>query len=1385
MEQIGLRKFWLFLSVTLLAIGTVALVASVSQLQAVAAEEPEPLLQSTTMSTGAAPASLRQSTASADEIEGITGSNVATADCYQPVSTGQVLCFTVTNGSTDGEWLNRVRLTFPNYTGLGPWIVSCDTQDATDSSGWLVNMSCSASDNVVVYEDSDNAVDGGIGEISSGASWTFCVDVTIPTGYNGPRYVQWGLRGDGTGTLPHEVFGSTEIQMCTPLMLTPDSVTGEGCNGLPSPYVFELWNNTGDEGTFSLSYDVPSGNGILSGPSSLTLDDGEVVTFTAELEPDLCLGPGDQVLATVQASGSGESDTSSIVETIGDFLGWQKRADSPVATMDNAVAWAVVDGGLWSVGGYGSGGATQRYDPGSDSWTLHTPESSITPTIEYPADGCYGLDSDNHEVIVLFPNTGSPVTTLHRYDITDDAWDEPAIPAGFPPEGRWAMDITSLYNVTRENVCYLSGGATQTGGGNVNNLWAYYPDTNITIYLGNFTYHPAGFDFHASWYVPWIGDAGAICVGGGADSQGNVIADTQCYDLATGGFRAPNADLGPLPEPWWGMADGWKIHNGRYQIWIANGVAQDWSLIGATAYADESTGGFVYGPPPLTSLYRLEGDSWLGHFYAEQGSSGGFTHTANQEQLVQCPACLEWNKQINDTPWFPEIAVTAEVSDTIKVVDVFTTNQPIDLLEEWDADKLDLLDWATQPSSGSIVGGTGSLLWSVPPGGFQVLTMTKWFHVEPSTWTETDLAEMLSSQGQALETRPVPIQKLAPDLWLQTYYDPNVYAGEPAFFTLEYGNAGGYENSVTITNTFPAEAPFIWADPAPDEVDPAGLWATWQAGDLAGGSSGAILVEVALDAGLETGTYAPPIWDGIYNHAGEVQDETWIELLIVEPSGVYWEKAINDVPWYPDISPSVETFGLVTVVDRIEASTELDVLLAEEWDPELLVLEGVELTDGETETPAPGQLLWHLPPGSPPGVITKTFRVQDCAWELVEIVETLLVEGVPQEVRPVTIVKDQPALWIDSIYAESVVAGKVVTYTLVYGNEGGYESGAWIYGEFPPEAGFDDSIPRPNELNEAERWARWNVGELPRGTEGSIDIGVLIEPGLSISTPISILGAIFNHVDIVQDETSTNLHVVPPPPPEWTKTINGEFWHPELVVTEETSGTIEIVDVFVAEYAFNIYEEWDPGKLALSGISIEPQIGDLEQRPDEGWVEWRVPPPESPTVLTITKQLHVEPCIWEATFVRELLSVADQIVEERPVFVVKDLPRLWIDSTYQPLAQAGRPFTYTIDFGNLGGYESEALIAADFPAGAPFRSSEPAPFYISPDGLSVQWNTGSLERGQTGEILVSIDIARTAGPLSTITVWDGVINHGGELEDEVWSHLLVGTEIYLPVILRE
>ncbi len=574
----------------------------------------------------------------------LTGSSVTTKNCYESVKT-QTLCFTVYNGSTDAEWLDSIRLTFP--TALGDWSVSCNSQDATDSSGSPVHLTCSNSFNYeLLYLDNDIETPVSIGEISSGSSWNFCADVTIPGGYTGPRIINWGLSGDEEpgSAGPHDIIGTLEVPQCTPLMLNPASLSVEGCNDVTQLHTFELWNNTGSDGTFNLTYNVPASNAIFSGPSSLFLNAGDTVTFTVQLKPNLRLNPGEKITTTLQVAGNGQFDQSTVVESITELSGWESRKDSPVPSMDNVVVWASqTDGGLWSIGGYGSKGATQRYDPETDTWSTHTPETAITPTIEYPMDGCYGLNKDDDEIIVLFPDT-LVTDTLHIFNITQDAWYTESLPSFYPVEGRWGQDIVSLLNnpsvkpgVDR-NVCYLSGGSSQEGGGRTRDLWVYYPGINDGSYLGHF---PADvwFNFHASWYVPWLGNKGSICVGGGIDHKSQVNASTQCYDLETSTFGDLNADLGPLPEAWWGMADGWQIYNGHYQIWIANGVAQNGKLLPASAYMDVTTGGFVSGPELPVSLYRLEGDGWNGQFYTLLGAAGGFSYSTNNQLLVQCPIC--------------------------------------------------------------------------------------------------------------------------------------------------------------------------------------------------------------------------------------------------------------------------------------------------------------------------------------------------------------------------------------------------------------------------------------------------------------------------------------------------------------------------------------------------------------------------------------------------------------------------------------------------------------------------------------------------------------------------------------------------------------------------
>jgi len=562
----------------------------------------------------------------------VSDSNVTTENCYQE-DKNQTLCFRIFNGSPDGEWLNRVQLTFP--TQDGNWLVACNPalQDPTDSAGYSVDFACTVpptKTNEVVYADNDS---DGWGEISAGASWGTCLEVTVPAGYDGDRYISWLLSGDGSST----ISGSLRIEKCTPLTLKPSQVRIEGCSGVTQTLEFRLENYSAGNVDVNLTYTAPEAD--FTGQTSLHINQGETVTFTTGLKPELCLKPGDEITAslTVEAQGSGHADTSIITQTITEHSGWRRRDDSPIPTMDNAVIWANhEDGGLWSVGGYGSGGAAQRYDPATGGWLTYT--NPLTPVIEYPMDGCYGLNDVGDEIIVLFPDT-IVTGTLQIFDITQRNWYTEPVPApGYPAEGRWGQDIVSMLQHTGENVCYLSGGSEQEGGGRTRDLWKYDPGTNTAEYLDKFP-SSIWFGFHASWYVPWVGDDGAICVAGGVDHTHQINASTQCYDIGRDSFNALNADLGTLPEPWWGMADGWQVTDEGYELWIANGVAQDGTLLPVSAYIREGMSGFEYGPGIPHGLYRLEGDAWENQFYTLNGSRGGFWYSEFSLHLAPCPTC--------------------------------------------------------------------------------------------------------------------------------------------------------------------------------------------------------------------------------------------------------------------------------------------------------------------------------------------------------------------------------------------------------------------------------------------------------------------------------------------------------------------------------------------------------------------------------------------------------------------------------------------------------------------------------------------------------------------------------------------------------------------------
>ena len=241
----------------------------------------------------------------------------------------------------------------------------------------------------------------------------------------------------------------------------------------------------------------------------------------------------------------------------------------------------------------------------------------------------------------------------------------------------------------------------------------------------------------------------------------------------------------------------------------------------------------------------------------------------------------DWRKWVNEEEWTPEIEVTVETSDTIDVKDVLYTSVGFSLTEFWDPSRLSLLD--SQADGGSVTPGDGSLLWSVvSPAG--PVTLTKVFHVEPSTWTETVIDEELLIGGLGF-ARPVPIFKVPPVLWIDGPETREFEAGEVVSFTLLYGNLGGYENQVMVRGEFPDAAPFVGSEPSADRVGPAGAWAEWDVGDLAKNDEAGIEVAVAT-AGELPPCARIPIFGRIHNHLGQPVDEVLVDLLHV-PCQIY------------------------------------------------------------------------------------------------------------------------------------------------------------------------------------------------------------------------------------------------------------------------------------------------------------------------------------------------------------------------------------------------------------------------------------------------------------------------------------------------------------------
>jgi hypothetical protein len=532
-------------------------------------------------------------------------------------------------------------------------------------------------------------------------------------------------------------------------------------------------------------------------------------------------------------------------------------------------------------------------------------------------------------------------------------------------------------------------------------------------------------------------------------------------------------------------------------------------------------------PAPLPD----DGSQWA----IGNGPAGGYEYGETEDYYVQPPRG-EWAKWVDDEPWGPDMSVTVETTDTVKVVDVVATDPraPFVLTEQWNPEELRLRDYAVEPPlPGVAFSETGLFIWDVPTEHPEVITLTKWFHVEPCDWEFTILEEALEGVVVDEPLRPVRFDKEPPELDIGAEYNPGVAAGHLALFTLVYSNTGGFENDVLIRNEFPETAPYVTSEPPADRVGEGGFWVEWDVPALPGGSVGnTIDVAVAIEPTLQPSSTIE-IWDWIYDHTGQEVDQVLISFHVREPPPAAWDKWIMGQPWTPGITFTVETSDTIEVVDVVKIEPGAGFVLSEHWNPDELqfVDHAVEPPSADHVLVGEGVLIWSAPPEHT-GVLTLTkwFHVEPCTWDSTTLEEFLEGVVVPEPQRRAVFWKKPPKLAIDALYDPQVLAGGLATFTLVYSNTGGYENDVSIRNEFPPEALFVGSSPPASWQAPDGSQAIWQVGDLGTDDGDDIEVTAAIDSEAVPSDTIVITDVIYSHAGEPMDEVTIRYHVDQPQP---------------------------------------------------------------------------------------------------------------------------------------------------------------------------------------------------------------------------------------------------------------
>ena len=208
---------------------------------------------------------------------------------------------------------------------------------------------------------------------------------------------------------------------------------------------------------------------------------------------------------------------------------------------------------------------------------------------------------------------------------------------------------------------------------------------------------------------------------------------------------------------------------------------------------------------------------------------------------------------------------------------------------------------------------------------------------------------------------------------------------------------------------------------------------------------------------------------------------------------------------------SVEAGDTVEIVDRvwITNTSGLTFALVESW-TESLGLAGWAAGSGEVLA-TPGLLDWEVEPATPDTwhVLTRTFEVLPGAWLTDLITDTLDVELFGEEQRVLSLDYRAADLFLTkAVDPPNQVASETITYTLVWGNDGGLAPGVVISDTLPNEVVFVDASP-PAAYDPMTHELTWGPVDLDTGDlmEATVwgSIGADVLPDTLITNVVYLL----------------------------------------------------------------------------------------------------------------------------------------------------------------------------------------------------------------------------------------------------------------------------------------